>query len=151
MPYVYDDEQNLKYVLTERQRLQFTDRVDIYQPSTPFTDPVTGQTGAPTFPITPTYYDVPCWFDPTPETEEIKTQGRNKVVNMFTLDKIRFNVEQPIADAWGIVIRTPGHPEYGTFYVVQGNPLNRFASSPVRDSNFAFVYVKHGTKPKGMI
>lgn len=63
----------------------------------------------------------PCFFSPTPETDEALVMGRTKVVNIFTLDKCVFPSGVTIKDAWALIVLVPGD-NFGNIYVVQGNP-----------------------------
>lgn len=105
--------------LNARQRRAYTDTVDLWKPADVGAD---GNKNATDLTYVIAYRGVQCHYSSTPETEDVMIAGRTKTVNIFTLDEFHFVDTQEIEDTWAIKMTTPGHPETGRWWIVDGNP-----------------------------
>ena len=105
----------------------------------------------------PTYMNVPCYFDSTPEVDIPAGLGRSKEVNIFTLDKLIFPISVPIMDTWGIVftdpkLLLPSEKKQGfAFLICLGNPISRISTvDRRRRTDFQKVYMKRTPPPTNL-
>ena len=130
--------------LSRRQGRLYEDTVDIYVAPAPTVN-VDKTVQDVAYPSQPTYPGVTCHFDSTPEVDVAAIQGLTKEVNIFTLDKFHFDASVDIQDTYCIHLKTPGHPQSGKYWIVQGNALVK-----VLHANKQTVYAKEGPKPAGI-
>lgn len=134
--------------LNRRQKQTFQDIVNIWIPQdiAALSAATFGEYVEPYYLTTPDYTSVVCASYSTPETDNPELPGRTKPINMFTLDKFMFLAEQDIGDMYLIQLVTKGHPEYGAYWIVQGNAIIRPNVSR-RRANFARIYAKRFPAP----
>ena len=61
------------------------------------------------------------------------------------MDQLRLPTSQPIGGGWYVQLKTSGHPEEDSWYVVQGDARNHTWMADER-----VVFMKKGTKPPGV-
>ena len=114
------------YTLSFRQKRCFTDTVDIYK--------MEGKVGVagslatetiPSAPASPTYSGVKCRIETKKEASVPLPIGRSNYDIRDTTDLIHLHMKQDIGDGDYVRLRTPGHPENGTWYAVQGEPQHK--------------------------
>lgn len=112
--------------LSRRQQRAYTDIVDLYRPNPAFTIGANNVAGDPTMPAenTPTFADVACHWESKPEVAEPRAPGRTNTDNMFTIDVFHFHIDQEVGEGWFIKLKTPDHPEEGSWFVCQGDAQN---------------------------
>lgn len=130
--------------LNRRQTRFFTDTVDIYAMSD-FSLTSKRVTTGPAYPATPTYSGVLCHLTPSIEATYPGPIGRQDYDIVQTMDQLRLPISQPIGAGWYVQLKTSGHPEEGSWYVVQGDPRNHTWRADER-----VVFMKKGTKPPGV-
>lgn len=110
--------------LRERQRRAYTDTCDLYEPS--FVIDTDFGALDQHWEATPTYTDVPCLFEGTPNANSPEMAGSTKQENLFTMDKFHLPIDYPITSGWLIRMQRPGSPSTGYCWVVQGNPEQHY-------------------------
>lgn len=109
------------YQLDELQQDFFTDLVDLYKPVDLAVDTEGWDEGL-AYPDTPTYESVPCLIGPSNELlVPVSGIGQSDYDVSDTLDKIVFHILQDSGANWLVQLKTSSHPEYGTWYVLQGD------------------------------
>lgn len=109
--------------LSARQLAAFTDIVDLYEPAA-FTKTSKRVTGIGGVSATATYEDVRCHVQPSIEATVKGPLGRQDYDVVDTMDVLRLDIEQDIGAGWYVLMKTPDHPENGTWYITQGAPRN---------------------------
>ena len=111
----------MSYTLGRRQQRAYTDVVDLYKPDdlTIDDDGVVEDTSK-----TLAYSSVKCHLEPKSESSTPEMMGRTNTDYVITTDKLHFHIDQEVGDLWAVQLKTPGHPEYGTWYQIQGGPQN---------------------------
>ncbi len=139
--------------LNERQKMSLTMVCNLYVPFREGGKVITGVV----YPSEPTYTNVPCYFDSTPEVDIPAGFGRSKEVNIFTLDKLILPLKVPILDTWGITFTDPQlllpveQNQGFCFLVVLGNPISRRSTPDFRRrANFQKVYMKRTPAPPNL-
>jgi hypothetical protein len=125
-------------MLYGHQNIAFKDTIDLYKPVLTINADNTAQDI--TYELA--YSNVKCLWLSTPEYEEIGPQGRTRVVNIYTYDKVKLSIDQDIQDGWFYTLTTPNHPDRGYWWSVQGNPQDR-----TFHSNERMVYSKRCPRP----
>lgn len=134
----------MAYTLNQRQEIAFADTVSLYRPSK-FVKGATKKILDPSYSSTPAYTGVKCRFQSTPFATEIQALGRENENTLLVLDQFRFHSSQEIADNWIIKLTTPGHPQLGNYWKVQGGKKSRVSSR--RPTNEATIKAFLTTKP----
>jgi hypothetical protein len=133
--------------ILQRQLYQF--RVDLYAPID-YTE-TGGYADMATYPDVPTFQNVACNFDSTPEVDMPATQGRTKEVNIFTLDHFYFDTAQLAGDNWFVRITNRGLSISMIFWKLLGNSQPIENPSPLRQINEAHYYAKRNPGPANVI
>ena len=131
--------------MTDRQRALYTDVVDLYQPVSLAVDADRGVEG-PEFPSVPTAAGVMARLMPSSEASIPLPIGRSNYDIVQTTDVLRVAIETEIDDGWAVQLKTPGHPEEGTWFMTQGGvrSFNWRAGSKT-------IYIKRSTRPAAPI
>ncbi len=101
----------------------FTDLFDLYKPHASMKDSDKHFIGK-SYPTTATYSAVVGRLEPNNEVSQPTTAGRAQQDTRITEDMIRLLIDQTALDAWYAQLKTVGHPEYGTWYILMGMPQN---------------------------
>lgn len=109
------------YTLSFRQKRCFTDIVDIYCMTGKVSHAGDIATEAiPSAPASPTYSGVKCRIETKKEASVPLPIGRSNYDITDTTDLIHLHMKQEIGDGDYVRLRTPGHPENGTWFEIQG-------------------------------
>jgi hypothetical protein len=135
--------------LNRRQKRAYGARVDLYAPNAHTVDPATKEVRSVTYGPSPTHSNVQCLYTPSPEMGEMQVVGRTNSDIVFTLDRFHFDVAVPVDDTWYLQLKVEGHPEYETWWVVEGGP-DVTASVGRRRSNYRSVFAKRSMRPPGV-
>jgi hypothetical protein len=127
--------------LSERQTRAYTDVVDLYEPILSTTNSLTGFSYA----ATPTYSGVKCRIQPRPELAIPIIMGKTGNDQIDTTDIIHVPVDQVIGTAYYVQLKTLGHPERLSWWVVQGEPRTQNWRAGKRA-----CYLKRALKPTGV-
>lgn len=135
--------------LNRRQQKLYLDRITVWPPM-PITvgaDKRPTGTSVGSVNPTPTYEDIPAKYFPSSEYNANSWPlGRTLQDNMLTLDVIHTEASVNIDDSAVILLTTPGIPDSGTYYRVQGNQ-ETWAKAGIRDANLARVFMKRIPRP----
>ena len=138
-------------MLNLRQTLFYLYTVDIYRK---VTTPINGDVGTKLVTDHGSTYSkiasgVKCMFWSTPENDEVTEMGRTKSVNIFTMDRWKFDSAVDIQDTDTIVCTAGpnGFSQVGRCWLVQGNTQNH---NTLSISNTQMVYGKLSTAPAGV-
>ena len=131
-------------MLTPRQKILYKDVVTIYKMTSTTAD---GSKVAQDPKYAAVLNNVPCHLFATPEVDEPQAIGRNKQVNIFTLDVFNFAADVDIADTYVIQLLTPNHPQKGLCWMVEGNS-KLLVSSGRRHANVQMVLCKRIPVPE---
>ena len=101
------------------------------------------------YPVSLISSDVACYFDSTPETDQPTAVGRNKQVNIFTLDIFHFETSVDIADTDYLIMKAaPASPDanplIGMWWAVQGGTRTHSYRANMQE-----VYAKRSEIPAG--
>ena len=106
-------------------------RVSLYEPKPLAAVSGDFEAADESFLAVPSWTNVPAFYEPTPEFTNVNPIGLTKEENVFTSDKWWFLADQPLNDAWLIVLtayydrnyRGSGrqHPLAGRGWITQGN------------------------------
>jgi len=129
--------------LSVRQTRAYTDTVDVYEP--------TLSAGANsltdwTYPATPTYTMVKCRIQPKPEALVPMIMGRSGADQIDTTDILHVPISQEISTKAAVRLTTPGHPEYGNFWQIQGDARVQGWRAGKKS-----YYLKRSIKPQGVV
>lgn len=129
-------------VLGIRQTRAYSDIVDIYEPvlGTDLQSMTTYSYSA-----TPSYSRVKCRIQPKPENTQPMIMGKTGNDQIDTTDIIHVPVTQDIGTGYAVQLLTPGHPEYGTWFYVMGEPRTQNWRAGKRS-----CYLKRGLRPNGV-
>lgn len=130
--------------LTYRQTRAFTDTVDVYAPKN-FSKTSKRVTSGVTYGPDATDADVKCHIESSIDASVPGPIGRQSYDIVQTLDVIRFVKTQTIGAGFYVHLKTSGHPEYGSWYVVQGDARNHVWRAAER-----VLFMKKTTKPPGI-
>jgi hypothetical protein len=111
----------LPYTLTALQQEHFSDVFDLYAP-TAVTEDGDGWTEGASYGPDPTHVSVPGLLGPSNELlSPVSGLGQSDYDISDTMDTLMLHLEQPCGAFWCVQLKTPGHPEEGTWFVVQGD------------------------------
>jgi len=114
---------SLPYTLTDFQSEMYRDVLDLYKPldvDAELDDD--GWSEGASWPVEATYAGVPGYIKPSTELlAPVAGLGQVDYDISDTMDALHLNLDQPIGANWYVQLKTPGHAEYGTWYVVQGD------------------------------
>lgn len=128
----------MAYTLSYRQDRAFSDTFDIYRPvkrdsagkkfqGMAYVLSAAGVRGRVT---------------PKPEAAMPTQFGRTNQDQIDTTDVLRLHMDEECDDGYRVQVKTPGHPEYGTWYSVNGGPQVR--SWRARENSF---YMARSLRP----
>lgn len=120
----------------------FTDLVDIYKPVTGNLDANKRGTGV-VYPATPTYAAVGCRLEPASEISNVAVPGRSAHDVRITTDVLRVRESVDVDDTYYVQLKTVGHPEYNSWFIISGGPLHRHWRAGVK-----VMYVKREKAPR---
>ena len=109
------------YSLSFRQKRCFTDVVDIYQMQGKVS--LAADLATETIPaaaVSPSFSGVRCRIETKKEASVPLPIGRSNYDITDTTDLIHLHMKQEIGDGDYVRLRTPGHPENGTWFTIQG-------------------------------
>jgi len=131
--------------LSERQQAIYLHLVDVYIPLDPVlgTDNVSGDTDI--YPPTPNYSNVQCYRETKLEITNTAAPGRSLENNIFTMDMFHFDLAQEMGSEFALYFKTPGHPDFGTWFKVVGQPTVKSILA-----NAIEVVTKRSNKPQGV-
>lgn len=109
------------YSLSFRQKRCFTDVVDIYrmEGKVSLASDLTTET-IPAAQRSPSFSGVKCRIETKKEASVPLPIGRSNYDITDTTDLIHLHMKQEIGDGDYVRLRTPGHPENGTWFTIQG-------------------------------
>lgn len=114
------------YVLNARQRRRFKDIVDLYQPIDQVSDAADLVTEIPMqVQRAATFTGISCALESKKEASVPLPIGRSNYDITDTTDTINFHNQQQVGDGWFVLLKTPNHPENGTWYTIQGEAQYR--------------------------
>lgn len=88
---------------------------------------------------------VACYFESTPEADLVSAVGRNKQVNILTMDLFHFDIAETIEDTDYLqMVSGPGGGLVGNWWAVQGNTRTHGYRA-----NKQVVYAKQSEIPQG--
>lgn len=108
------------YNLSPRQERFFADTVNIHRRSKGASS--SKRLLGTNFTTVPTATGVRCRIEPSSEASSPLPIGRSNHDIVVTTDNVRFHVDQEVDDGDYVQLLTPGHSEFGTWYVIQGGP-----------------------------
>lgn len=120
----------------------YKDLVDIYRPDTSQIDGNKRGTGV-TYPATPTIEGQRCRIEPASEISSPTVAGRASHDIRITTDVLRVEIDVEIDDIYYVQLKTPGHPEYDSWFVVSGGPIFRNWRAGVKS-----MYIKREKAPR---
>ena len=127
--------------MTDRQRAFYTDVVDLYRPL-PMSVDADRVVRGPEFPSTPTTEGANGRLMPSSEASVSLPIGRSNYDIVQTTDVLRLPMDVEIDDGWAVQLKTPGHPEEGTWFMTQGG---------IRSFNWRAgtktIFIKRSTRP----
>jgi len=131
--------------MNDRQRAFYSDVVDLYEPLVLMVDADRGVEG-PEFPGTPTNAGQAARIMPSSEASIPMPIGRSNYDIVQTTDVLRVPIDVAIDDGWAVQLKTPGHPEEGTWFMTQGGvrSFNWRAGSKT-------IFIKRSTRPPAPI
>lgn len=121
-----------------------TDVVDLYKPEDLTVD-VRKQVQGVSYPGTATASNVACHFEKKREGSTPGTIGRVNADILDTTDRLHLPTSVTIGDGWAVHLKTPGHPDYGTWFMVQGESQALFWKAKRQT-----VLLKPSLKPAGV-
>lgn len=120
----------------------FTDVVDIYKPITDDVDGNKRSTGVH-YPATPTTANVKCRVEPASDISSPSVAGRAAHDIRITTDVLRVVMTIDIDDTYYVQLKTLGHPERNTWFVVSGGPIFRNWRAGTKT-----MYIKREKEPR---
>lgn len=132
--------------LTWRQKIAYTDTVDIYR----MNDPLAASNGVildAAFDATAVATSVKCLYLSAPHDNRfVAPVGRSIADNMDTLDRFHFEAGQTIHDMDLLKMTTANHPNAGEYFQVQGTGKVR-TSRGGRKGNYQRIYARRVARP----
>lgn len=128
--------------MSRRHDRAFTDTWDLYKPFASVGDITDKNFKGKTYPITPTYAGVLGRLEPNREVSQPGTVGRSQQDTRIATDSIRLDMTQECSDTWYAQLKTSGHPEVNTWFIILGMAENMNWKAKTR-----VFYVKRNLKP----
>lgn len=107
----------MPYTLTAIQDQAFQDVIDMYAPVANTTG--TKRDQGDTYAVA--YSGVRCHIQPSSEILSNTDIGRSNKDIVLTTDILRMHMDQQCETTWFVRLKTPGHPEYNSWFSILGD------------------------------
>ena len=132
----------MAYTLNRRQRISYTDRFDQYRKTSPTPTNANGFMKDIAFSETPLRSKVWCLWMNRPDINTYQAPiGRTLATSFDVLDFLEWPIGCDIKDQDILCCKTPGHPQFNEFFVVQGFGSARIKRGG-RNANCVIVRIK---------